>query len=111
VVPTPRTTIKLSEFATVIWATGFRPSYPWLDEAVLDRKGGIIHDGGVMKPRGMYVLGLPFTRSRKSSFLDGVGPDAQFLSAHLAAHLNGQATDRIERTAPRNATRRERLYA
>jgi hypothetical protein len=64
-----------------------------------------------MKPRGMYVLGLPFTRTRKSSFLDGVGPDAQFLSAHLAAHLNGQATDRIERTAPRNATRRERLYA
>jgi putative flavoprotein involved in K+ transport len=112
VVPTPRTSVKLSEFSTVIWATGFRPSYPWLDAAVLDRKGGIVHDGGVMNPRGMYVLGLPFTRSRKSSFLDGVGPDAQFLSAHLVAHLNGQATFRSNaRNAPRIAIHRERLHA
>jgi hypothetical protein len=35
----------------------------------------------------MYVLGLPFGRRRKSSFLDGVGPDAVDLSAHLARHL------------------------
>lgn len=90
IVPTPRTTVKFSEYATVIWATGFRPSYPWLDDAVLDRKGGVVHDGGVMSPPGMYVLGLPFARSRRSSFLDGVGRDARFLSAHLAAHLNGQ---------------------
>ncbi len=92
-VPTPRTTATLSEFSTVIWATGFKPSYPWLDQALLDRKGGIVHDGGVMKQRGMYVLGLPFARSRKSSFLDGVGPDARFVASHLVAHLNGNATD------------------
>jgi putative flavoprotein involved in K+ transport len=90
-VPTPRTTEMLSEYSTVIWATGFKPSYPFLDQALLDLKGGIVHDGGVMEQPGMYVLGLPFTRSRKSSFLDGVGPDSRFLTSHLMAHLNGNA--------------------
>jgi putative flavoprotein involved in K+ transport len=91
VVPTPRTTGTLSKYSTVIWATGFKPSYPWLDHTLLDRKGGIVHDGGVMERPGLYVLGLPFTRSRKSSFLDGVGPDARFLTSHLVAHLNGRS--------------------
>ena len=42
----------------MVWATGFKPNYPWLDEGLLDRKGGIIHDGGVMTQPGLYVLGL-----------------------------------------------------
>lgn len=85
---TPRTTLSLSEVSTVIWATGFKPNYPWLSDALLDGKGAIVHDGGVMSQPGMYVLGLPFTRRRKSSFIDGVGPDAADLSAHLATHLD-----------------------
>jgi len=91
-VPTPRTELALSAFKTVIWATGFAPAYPWLQPHLLDRKGAIVHDGGVMTEPGMYVLGLPFTRRRKSSFLDGVGPDAQDLSSHLAGHLESAAT-------------------
>jgi putative flavoprotein involved in K+ transport len=69
---------------TVIWATGYRPDYSWLDVPVLDRKGRIRHDGGVTAAPGMYVMGLPFMRRRKSSFIDGAGEDA----ADLAAHLN-----------------------
>ena len=87
VAPTAATTMRLDDVGTVIWATGFRPDYPWLDPDLLDRKGAIRHDGGVMTRPGMYVLGLPFTRRRKSSFLDGVGPDALELSAHLADEL------------------------
>ena len=87
-VRTPPTTLDLSDYATVIWATGFKPSYPWLEERCLSQKGEIVHDGGVMTRPGMYVLGLPFTRSRRSSFLDGVGLDARFLSSHLAAYLD-----------------------
>jgi len=82
------TTLDLASFDTVVWATGFRPVYPWLEPDLLDRKGAIRHDGGVMERPGMYVLGLPFTRRRKSSFLDGVGPDAVELAAHLARHLD-----------------------
>jgi putative flavoprotein involved in K+ transport len=88
-VPAPPTSLDLGAFETVVWATGFRPSYPWLDASLLDRKGAIRHDGGVMSAPGMYVLGLPFTRRRKSSFIDGAGPDAEDLSTHLARHLGG----------------------
>ena len=73
---------------TIIWATGFRPDYSWLDVPVLDPKGNIRHEGGVVtEAPGLYLLGLTFLRRRKSSLIDGVGDDARDLSAHLAAHL------------------------
>jgi putative flavoprotein involved in K+ transport len=86
-VPAPPTTLHAADFETVVWATGHRPSYPWLEADLLDRKGAIVHDGGVMARPGMYVLGLPFMRRRKSSFLDGVGFDALELGEHLSRHL------------------------
>ena len=73
---------------TIVWATGFRPDYSWLDVPVLDPKGNIRHDGGVVtEAPGLYLLGLTFLRRRKSTLIDGVGDDARDLSAHLAAHL------------------------
>lgn len=81
------TELELTRFSAVVWATGHRPLYPWLDPALLDRRGWIRHNGGVLDVPGMYVLGLPFTRRRKSNFLDGVGPDAGELCAHLVEHL------------------------
>ena len=91
-VPAAATTLDLNDVGTVIWATGFRPNYPWLDSDLLDCKGAISHDGGVMNRPGMYVLGLPFTRRRKSSFIDGVGPDALELTEHLSGHLEVRAS-------------------
>jgi putative flavoprotein involved in K+ transport len=74
---------------TIVWATGFRPDYSWLDVPVLDRKGQIRHDGGVVVDApGMYLLGMPFLRRRKSTLIDGAGDDAEDLSAHLAAYLD-----------------------
>jgi putative flavoprotein involved in K+ transport len=83
--------LKGGEIRTFIWATGFRPDYSWLDVPVLDRKGRIRHDGGVVDAPGMYLLGMPFLRRRKSSLIDGAGDDARDLSDHLASYLNGQA--------------------
>ena len=79
--------LRHSGISTVIWATGYRPDYSWLDVPVLDRKGRIRHDGGVVAAPGMYVLGLPFMRRRKSSFIDGAGDDAADLAAHLGLSL------------------------
>ena len=77
---------------TILWATGFRPDYSWLDVPVLDYKGSIRHDGGVVtEAPGLYVLGLPFLRRRKSSLMDGAGDDARDLSAHLAAHVGARS--------------------
>ena len=58
---------------------------------MLDRKGRIRHDGGVVVAPGMYILGLPFMRRRKSSFIDGAGDDAGDLAAHLILGLDRAA--------------------
>ena len=72
---------------TILWATGFRPDYSWLDVPVIDRKGRLRHEGGVVQAPGMYLMGIPFLRRRKSSLIDGAGDDARDLSDHLAAYL------------------------
>jgi putative flavoprotein involved in K+ transport len=64
-----------------------RPDWSWLDAPVLDRKGRLLHDGGVTASPGLYAMGLPFLRRRKSSLIDGVGDDARELCAHLAGYL------------------------
>ncbi len=79
------------EIETVIWATGFRPDYSWLDIPVLDGKGMIRHDGGVVDSPGMFLLGSPFLRRRKSSFIDGARVDAQELIVELTAYLDAGA--------------------
>jgi putative flavoprotein involved in K+ transport len=80
------------EVRTIIWATGYRPDYSWLDVPVLDRKGLIRHDGGVVDAPGMYLIGAPFLRRRKSSFIDGGRADAEDLVVELAAYLDRQAS-------------------
>ena len=79
------------EIKTIVWATGFRPDLSWLDVPVLDRKGQIRHDGGVVDSPGLYLMGMQFLRRRKSSLIDGAGDDARDLSSHLASYLDGQA--------------------
>lgn len=75
------------EIKTIVWATGYRPDYSWLQVPVLDRKGQIRHDGGVAEAAGMYVMGLQFLRRRKSAFIDGAADDANDLSEHLLHYL------------------------
>ncbi|MFL2547517.1 MAG: flavin-containing monooxygenase [Candidatus Rariloculaceae bacterium] len=72
---------------TILWATGFRPDYSWLNIPVLDRKGHVRHDGGVADSPGLYVIGLPFLRRRKSSFIHGSEDDARDITEHLADFL------------------------
>ena len=72
-----------------MWATGFRPDYSWLDVPVLDRKGRLRHDGGVVDAPGLYAIGLPVLRRRKSSFIHGAEDDARDVIEHLAGYLAG----------------------
>ena len=88
--PTLALNLTDGSIRTIIWATGFRPDYSWLDVPVLDRKGRIRHDGGVVDAAGMYVVGLPVLRRRKSSFIHGVEDDVRFLTRHLHAYINNE---------------------
>jgi putative flavoprotein involved in K+ transport len=90
----PTTPLKLDlnggEIRSILWATGLRPDYSWLDLPVLDRKGMIRHDGGVGEAPGLYVLGLTFLRRRKSSFIHGAEDDATDLADHLHSFLGSK---------------------
>jgi putative flavoprotein involved in K+ transport len=90
VVPrSPRLQLDLTsgEIKTVIWATGFRPEYGWLDVPVVDEKGRLRHQGGATQSPGLYALGLPVLRRRKSTFIYGIEDDAREVTGHLADHL------------------------
>jgi putative flavoprotein involved in K+ transport len=80
---------------TIVWATGCRPDHSWLTVPVFDRKGHIRHDGGVVDAPGMYLMGMPFLRRRKSSLIDGAAADAGELSDHLMSYLDGQVKQQI----------------
>ena len=79
--------LRSGEIRTIVWATGFRPDYGWLDVPVVDAKGQLRHDGGVVDSPGMYALGLPVLRRRKSTFIHGIEDDAREVVDHLARHL------------------------
>lgn len=79
------------EIRTVVWATGYRSDYSWLDIPVLDRKGEIRHDGGVVTGSpGLYRIGLNFLRRRKSSFIHGAEDDATDITGHLVSYLGSR---------------------
>ena len=75
------------EIRSIVWATGFRPDYRWLDVPVLDRKGRLQHDGGVVAAPRLYAIGLPVLRRRKSTFIHGAEDDARDVVEHLARAL------------------------
>ncbi len=93
----PRLSMDLGrEVTTVIWATGYRSDYSWLHIPVLDRKGELRHDGGVVvESPGLYRIGLNFLRRRKSSFIHGAEDDARYITNHLAAHLRANRSTQL----------------
>jgi putative flavoprotein involved in K+ transport len=90
--PRWRLDLGSGEIGAVVWATGFRPDYGWLDVPAVDAKGNLRHDGGVVtESPGLYALGLPVLRRRKSTFIYGIEDDAREVIAHLAGYLDGAA--------------------
>jgi putative flavoprotein involved in K+ transport len=72
---------------TVVWATGYRRDYGWLRLPVLDAAGELAHDGGITPWPGLYALGLRFLRRRRSTYIGGVGGDAEAIAGAVARHL------------------------
>jgi putative flavoprotein involved in K+ transport len=72
---------------TVIWTTGFRSDWSWVELPIFDGAGYPTHRRGVTSMDGVYVLGLPWLYTWGSGRFVGVGRDADFISQHVAAHL------------------------
>ena len=88
--PDPRLEMSLitGEIRSILWATGYKPDFSWLDLPVFDARGRLRHRGGIVDAPGLYALGLPFLRRRKSHQISGAGDDAEDLADHLARHLH-----------------------
>ncbi|HYJ68346.1 MAG TPA: NAD(P)-binding domain-containing protein [Nocardioidaceae bacterium] len=84
--------LRRGEIRSVVWATGIKADFSWVDVPVFDARGRLKHDGGVTPWPGLYVIGLPLLRRRRSTFIDGAAADAADLAAHLAAHLDRLAS-------------------
>lgn len=72
-----------SGVAAVIWATGYRRSYPWLHIDARNPDGELAHRRGIAHVPGLYALGLRFQHRRKSHFIGGVGEDAHYLAQRI----------------------------
>lgn len=77
--------LRAAGIETVIWATGYRYDFGWIDLDIFTPAGDPIHRRGVTNVPGAYFLGLPFLYKTKSSFMSGVGEDAAYLAEQIAA--------------------------
>lgn len=96
-VPAPRTSAPLTDFAAIVWATGFSPLHPYLEPDLLDDRGAIVHEEGVTRRPGLFVTGLPFLRTRASGFLAGAEHDAPALVERLLRGMMGEPPRRTRR--------------
>jgi putative flavoprotein involved in K+ transport len=70
----------------VIWATGYRPDYSWIDIPGVVQDGQVTHRRGVTEVPGLYFLGLTWQHTRGSALLGFVNDDAAYLAGRIAAH-------------------------
>ncbi len=82
----PLATLDLAQegIGTILWATGYRQDYSWLQVDSFDASGRPLHQRGVSREAGVYFLGLPWQTRRGSSFIWGVWHDARFIADQIA---------------------------
>jgi len=87
-IPIQELDLKAAGISSILWATGFRHDFGWVDVPIfadsderLRREP--VHARGVTRIPGLYLLGLPWLYKRKSSLMAGVGEDAAFLANHI----------------------------
>jgi putative flavoprotein involved in K+ transport len=77
---------RVMDVTTVLWCTGFRPDFAWVDLPVFDQHGAPVHHRGVVGSQpGLYFLGLWFLSAFTSSLLGGVGSDAEHIAEQIVA--------------------------
>jgi putative flavoprotein involved in K+ transport len=94
--------VKL-EVAAIIWATGFRSDYSWIDAPTFDESGALLHRRGVTGSPGLYFLGLTWQYTRGSALLGWVKEDARYLAQRIS-EFSGTAPDTPESSEGARAT-------
>ncbi len=85
---------RVLDVSNVIWCTGFREEFPWIDLPVFGEDGRPLHERGVVVGEpGLYFVGLHFQYAASSDVLPGVGRDAEYIAKHIASRRpNGRPT-------------------
>lgn len=83
----------------VIWATGYRSDYGWIDLPVFDRDGRVLHRRGVTDYPGLFFVGLTWLHTRGSALLGWVKDDAEFISERIAANIDDRSHANVEAEA------------
>jgi hypothetical protein len=89
--------LKAAGISTIIWATGYRWDYSWVQLPGFDEYGYPIQQRGVTDYPGLYFLGLHWLHTLKSGLFLGVGEDAE----HIAAHIDGRTTSQADKSRER----------
>jgi putative flavoprotein involved in K+ transport len=77
---------RVLDVSNVIWCTGFREEFPWIDLLVFGEDGRPLHERGVVVGEpGLYFVGLLFQYAVSSDVLPGVGRDAKYIAKHIAS--------------------------
>jgi putative flavoprotein involved in K+ transport len=77
---------RVLDVANVVWCTGFRTDFGWIDLPVFDEAGNPRHVRGVVESEpGLYFLGLVLLYALSSGFLPERGRDAAYVAKHIAA--------------------------
>jgi putative flavoprotein involved in K+ transport len=80
---------RVLSVSNIIWSSGFRPGFDWIDLPVFDENGAPRHRSGVVDTQpGFYFVGLPFLHAMSSSMIHGVGRDAARIVREISARLN-----------------------
>jgi putative flavoprotein involved in K+ transport len=96
ILPAAPRTLNLFGFGAIVWATGFRRTYPWLRvPGVLDQRGEIMQRRGVTNVPGLHTLGLAYQYRRNSHFIGGVGRDAETVARLIVDRRTGRARTRM----------------
>jgi putative flavoprotein involved in K+ transport len=90
---------EVLEPQTVVWCTGFRPNYSWIDLPVTDQRGQPITERGVSLESGLYFLGLEFQYALASATIQGLDQDARYLVRAMAKQPINQVVPARQRAA------------
>lgn len=86
--PLRRLDLRAAGIGTVIWASGFTADLSWIRLPVLDAEGKPIHTNGISPVPGVYFIGFPWLRSRKSGIIYGIEEDAREIAAAIAQQVH-----------------------
>jgi putative flavoprotein involved in K+ transport len=82
---------RVLDVSNVIWCTGFREEFPWIELPIFGGDGRPLHERGVVVGEpGLYLVGLLFQYAATSDVLPGVGRDAEYIATHIAKRITSR---------------------